>query len=221
MTNTAMTTLVKRNASFRTSARKDLAKRIFDILVSLIILPIVAVIVAIAYVIVRQEGSSGFFGHTRIGRRGVAFKCWKIRTMVPDAEERLQILLANDPSVREEWEQNRKLRNDPRVTRMGHFLRKASIDELPQIWNVLKGEMSLVGPRPVTEAELECYGSAQHIYKTMRPGVTGLWQVSGRNDVSYDRRIQLDKEYGRTSDLRTDLRILVQTVLVVLRRTGC
>ena len=149
-------------------------KRLFDVVLSLLLLPMIVPIVAILYVLVRRDGGAGFFGHARVGKDGKVFKCWKIRSMVPDAQERLEHLLATDPAARAEWERDRKLRNDPRVTRFGNFLRKSSLDELPQIWNVLRGEMSLIGPRPVTASELDRYGAQAWVYEALRPGVTGL-----------------------------------------------
>ncbi|MBE9637055.1 sugar transferase [Salipiger mangrovisoli] len=196
-------------------------KRLLDVVLALTMLPMILPIVALLYVVVRLDGGAGFFGHPRVGRNGETFRCWKLRTMVPDAQERLEHLLATDPIARAEWDKDRKLRNDPRVTRFGDFLRRSSLDELPQIWNVLKGEMSLIGPRPVTLDELDRYGGHKWVYLSLRPGVTGLWQVSGRNDVSYDERVQLDASYYNELGLRSDLRILRQTVGAVLGRTGC
>lgn len=196
-------------------------KRLFDIFLSVLLLPILLPIIAILYVVVRSDGGPGFFGHSRVGRNGRMFKCWKVRTMVVDAQERLDALLASNAPARAEWDRDRKLRNDPRVTRVGNFLRKSSLDELPQIFNVLKGEMSLVGPRPITEAELERYGAQQAVYLAMRPGVTGLWQVSGRNEVTYNERVSMDSTYYNSVSLGTDLRILAKTADAVLSKTGC
>lgn len=196
-------------------------KRLFDIFLSILLLPILLPIIAILYVVVRSDGGPGLFGHSRVGRNGRMFKCWKVRTMVVDAQERLDALLASDAQARAEWDRDRKLRNDPRVTRVGNFLRKSSLDELPQIFNVLKGEMSLVGPRPITEAELERYGAQQAVYLAMRPGVTGLWQVSGRNEVTYNERVSMDSTYYNSVSLGTDLRILAKTADAVLSKTGC
>ncbi|MGR3497402.1 MAG: sugar transferase [Limimaricola soesokkakensis] len=197
------------------------AKRLLDlVLVAILLVPLLPVIGTL-YLLVRREGGPGFFGHERVGRNGVTFKCWKIRTMVPDAEARLAALLASDPEARAEWERDHKLRDDPRVTRLGALLRKTSLDELPQIWNVLKGEMSLIGPRPVTEAELSRYGHQSWVYLSLRPGVTGLWQVSGRNDIAYDERVALDARYLERLSMPLDLKILFQTVGAVLNRTGC
>ncbi len=195
-------------------------KRVFDIVLALVILPVVAPVIAVLWLLTRMDGGKGFFGHTRIARGGTAFKCWKIRTMVPDAEAKLQHYLAENPAAAAQWVREYKLDNDPRITRIGGFLRKTSLDELPQIWNVLCGEMSFVGPRPVIEAELAKYHGSEWAYLSMRPGITGLWQVSGRNDVSYDERVQLDVNYAGNMSLGTDLRIIIKTASAVLNRTG-
>ncbi|MWD28434.1 sugar transferase [Aquicoccus sp. SCR17] len=199
---------------------RGIAKRAVDLLLCLLMLPAVGPVILILYAIVRAEGGPGFFGHRRVGRNGATFRCWKIRTMVPDAQARLDELLARDPAARREWESEYKLRDDPRVTRLGLFLRRTSLDELPQIWNVLRGEMSLVGPRPVTAPELERYGASRRAYLAVRPGVTGLWQVSGRNDLSYDERVRLDVAYHDGLSFLSDMRILCRTAGAVLRRTG-
>lgn len=140
--------------------------------------------------------------------------------MVIGSQERLDTLLANDPVARSEWTKDRKLTNDPRITRFGNFLRKSSLDELPQLLNVLRGEMSLVGPRPVTASEVEMYGALKAGYLRMRPGVSGIWQVSGRNDISYNERVKMDWYYAKSVTLGLDLRILGKTVGAVLNRTG-
>lgn len=167
-----------------------------------------------------RDGGPGFFGHRRIGRNGEVFRCWKIRTMVVDAEARLAEHLASDPEAAAEWERDHKLRDDPRITRLGAFLRATSLDELPQIWNVLKGEMSFVGPRPVVRDEMRKYGAARTAYLAMKPGITGLWQVSGRNDVSYDERVAMDVEYVSSVSLLTDVRLILLTGLSIVDRTG-
>lgn len=195
-------------------------KRLFDIALSLTMLPIVLPLIAILYLCVRIEGGPGFFGHVRVGRNGRPFRCWKIRTMVPDAEARLQALLRDDPAARREWLAGRKLRRDPRITRLGAMLRATSLDELPQIWNVLKGDMSLIGPRPVTAAELDLYGAHRPAYLALRPGVTGLWQVSGRNALDYADRVMLDVAYVERVTLLHDVMILARTAQAVLNRTG-
>jgi exopolysaccharide production protein ExoY len=161
-----------------------------------------------------------FFAHRRLGQNGRAFPCFKFRTMVIDAERRLKHLLATCPEAREEWARDFKLRRDPRITPIGNFLRKSSIDELPQLINVLRGEMSIVGPRPIVEGEVERYGRYYAHYSAVKPGLTGLWQVSGRNDVSYRRRVALDVTYARNKCLSLDLRILVMTVPAVLLAKG-
>ncbi len=195
-------------------------KRAFDLGLALCLVPIVLPVVAVFWLILRLEGGAGFFRHTRVGHRGRAFGCLKLRTMVPDAETKLAAVLARDPTARAEWDRDAKLRNDPRVTRFGRFLRKTSLDELPQLLNVLRGEMSFVGPRPVPADELRRYGPQADAYLSQRPGITGLWQVSGRNDLDYAARVRLDRRYAETRSFWMDLGILARTVGVVLRRTG-
>lgn len=161
-----------------------------------------------------------FFRHQRVGRDGHLFDCLKFRTMVANAESVLQQLLASDTKRRAEWERDHKLKSDPRVTRLGRFLRSTSLDELPQLWNVLKGDMSLVGPRPVTRQELLRYGRNAVVYMLVRPGLTGLWQVSGRNFVEYRRRVAMDVCYVKRQSLVLDLWILARTIFVVITRHG-
>lgn len=209
----------------RTSAFRlypDLGKRILDITLSLLILPLVLLSIVLVWGLMRAAGDSGplFFGHRRIGKNGCVFKCWKIRTMVMDAERKLRDHLRENPAAAAEWARDHKLDNDPRITRLGRFLRKTSLDELPQLWNVLRCEMSLVGPRPVVRTEMHKYGIYRLAYMSVRPGVTGLWQVSGRNDISYDERVQLDVAYVRDTRLWTDLSVIFQTAAAVLNRTG-
>jgi len=197
-------------------------KRCFDFALGLAILPIVVPLIGLlALVVWLNDGAAPFFGHRRVGRDGRAFLCWKIRTMVPEAETLLRMHLADDPSAAAEWRAFRKLEADPRITPIGDFLRRTSLDELPQLWNVLRGDMSFVGPRPVTEDELEqYYGSIRAAYNAMRPGITGLWQVSGRNALSYDQRVALDLSYLRRLSLALDLLIMLRTAGVVMRPTG-
>lgn len=197
------------------------SKRSLDIVLSILMLPVLLPVIAILYLAVRLDGGAGLFSHARVGRNGQVFQCWKIRTMVPDADKRLQALLAKNPEARAEWNRDHKLQNDPRITAFGNFLRQSSLDELPQIWNVLKGDMSLIGPRPVTETELARYGGHAWAYLAIRPGVTGLWQVSGRNNVSYKERVALDVRYYCELSFGNDLRILFKTVGAVISRTGC
>lgn len=160
------------------------------------------------------------FRHKRIGHNGREFLCLKFRTMVVDADERLKHLLATCPESRASWLRDQKLKNDPRVTLVGKFLRVSSLDELPQFWNVLVGEMSLVGPRPITQSEVGRYGRYFLDYISVRPGITGLWQISGRNDVSYRRRVAMDVTYARSQSLTLYMRILVFTVPAVLMARG-
>lgn len=164
--------------------------------------------------LIRAGGASPLFSHSRIGKHGRTFQCYKFRTMVMDADRVLNAHLANNLEAREEWSRDHKLRNDPRVTALGRFLRRTSLDELPQLINVLKGDMALVGPRPVVHEELEKYGDALREYLSVRPGVTGLWQVSGRNDTGYAQRVALDAWYVRNRSVLLDMRILVRTLAV-------
>jgi Undecaprenyl-phosphate galactose phosphotransferase WbaP len=161
------------------------------------------------------------FGHLRVGRLGKSFRCYKFRSMVSNAEEVLNELLDRDPQARIEWQRDFKLKTDPRITRVGAFIRKTSLDELPQLWNVLKGDMSIVGPRPVVRKELALYyASGRRHYLSMRPGLTGLWQVSGRNDMGYEERVELDKHYVQTWNVFRDFMIVMRTVGVMFAKTG-
>jgi Undecaprenyl-phosphate galactose phosphotransferase WbaP len=160
------------------------------------------------------------YGHRRVGRRGRFFTAWKFRTMRPDGDDVLRRHLKLEPAARAEWERDRKLRHDPRVTPVGRVLRRLSLDELPQLWNVLRGEMSLVGPRPVTEDEARRYGEGFRLYAGVRPGITGLWHVSGRNGTTYEERVELDLYYVRHWSPWLDARILAKTVPVVALGKG-
>jgi lipopolysaccharide/colanic/teichoic acid biosynthesis glycosyltransferase len=196
-------------------------KRSFDLAVSLfLLLTFLPVILVLVILVSLGGGGAPFFGHVRVGRGGRRFVCWKFRTMVPDAEARLATLLRADPEAAAEWARVQKLGKDPRVTPIGAFLRQTSLDELPQLWNVLRGEMSLVGPRPVTRAEIDRYGEAASDYLAVRPGITGLWQVQGRSSTSYEERVRMDRLYVRTVSFRRDLEILLATLPEVLARTG-
>ena len=195
-------------------------KRSFDIVFALMLLPILTPVICMLWAVVRLDGGPGFFGHTRIGRNGQPFKCWKVRSMVVDAETRLQSHLDANPDAAAEWERDHKLTDDPRVNRLGRILRKTSLDELPQILNVLKGEMSFVGPRPIVTKELKKYGSSVSSYLAQKPGVTGLWQVSGRNDISYEERVALDTSYLSRRSFGLDLKIILKTCTAVLGTTG-
>ena len=197
-----------------------LAKRTFDLLASVLLLALLSPLFLYLVLRIRQDRGPAFFGHNRIGQEREVFKCYKFRTMVPNAAEVLQDLLDRDPAARAEWDRDFKLKNDPRVTPIGDFLRRTSLDELPQLWNVLRGQMSLVGPRPVVAAELERYGDDVCYYLEAKPGMTGVWQVSGRNDTDYGYRVYLDAWYAKNWSLWYDIVILIKTVKVVLRRQG-
>lgn len=197
-----------------------LAKRAFDVVGALALLLMLAPVLLVVAILVRLSGPNVLFAHPRVGQGGRLFPCYKFRTMVPDAQLVLERVLAERPDLRVEWERDFKLKDDPRVTRVGKFLRKYSLDELPQFWNVLRGDMSLVGPRPIVMDELKRYGRHADCYLAARPGVTGLWQISGRSDVDYDRRIQLDREYMERRCVAMDLAIVFKTAWVVLMRRG-
>ena len=198
-----------------------LLKRVLDLAATLALglfsLPVLALV---AVAVKLDSPGPVFFAQTRIGKGGRKFRAWKFRTMVRDAEEVLERYLLEHPELREEWLQDQKLRRDPRVTRVGRFLRRTSLDELPQLWNVLRGEMSLVGPRPIVDAEVPRYGPRFALYAQVLPGITGLWQVSGRNDTTYEERVELDSYYVRNWSPWLDLYILARTVWVVLTARG-
>lgn len=197
-----------------------LVKRCFDLTVAASVLLLASPVFLFIAARVAATGRPIFFGHTRIGQHNKPFPCYKFRTMAPNAQELLTELLATDPEARAEWERDFKLKNDPRITSIGRFLRRTSLDEIPQLWNVLTGEMSLVGPRPVVTAELERYGSQVDFYLEAKPGITGLWQISGRNDVTYDTRVYLDAWYVKNWSLYNDIVILFKTVKVIFRAEG-
>lgn len=193
-------------------------KRALDIFVVLLALPIIALTIGSLAALIALDGHSPFYTQKRVGRSGQIFTLWKLRTMIPDADGRLAAHLSSNEMARREWEAYQKLSKDPRITPLGQFLRKSSLDELPQLWNVLKGEMSLVGPRPMMPEQRTLYaGSA---YFLLRPGLTGLWQVSDRNNSTFAQRAEFDTIYERELSWATDLRLLVATVGVVLRGTG-
>ncbi|WP_210522650.1 undecaprenyl-phosphate galactose phosphotransferase WbaP [Pantoea ananatis] len=195
-------------------------KRSFDIVVASLLLLFLAPVFALLCYMVKRDGGNAIYGHERIGQDGRKFKCLKFRSMVTNSKEVLESLLATSEEARREWDKDFKLKKDPRITRIGGFLRKTSLDELPQLWNVIRGEMSLVGPRPVIEAELERYAGDVDYYLMAKPGMTGLWQVSGRNDIDYDTRVYFDSWYVKNWALWTDIAILFKTAGVVFRRDG-
>ncbi len=207
-------------ANQATMLYRGYVKRALDVLIVFLAAPAFLPVILLLVLLTKRDGGPAFFGHERIGRNGRTFRCWKIRTMVPNAAEVLERHLAQNPAAAAEWERDFKLTHDPRVTPLGRLLRQTSLDELPQLWNVLVGEMSLVGPRPVTRPELVRYRGAQGHYLSAKPGITGLWQVSGRNDISYDERVRLDVAYAELCSFAADMGILFRTVATVLRRTG-
>lgn len=206
----------------RTGSRNHVygfGKRLIDIVLVLLGAPLVLPIILALVVMVRLDGAPAFYLQPRVGKNGRIFKLWKFRSMVPDAEKALVTYLASDPAARAEWDANQKLRHDPRLTSIGSFIRRYSLDELPQLWNVLRGDMSLVGPRPMLPSQRALYpGTA---YYDLRPGITGLWQISERNGCTFAERATYDNRYAQSISAITDLMILVRTVSVVFRGTGC
>ena len=200
----------------------NVVKTAFDYILTLVGAVFISpLLVYIAYRIKKEDPGPVFFAHTRIGKDGKPFPCYKFRSMVVNSQEMLQKYLAENPAAREEWERDFKLKDDPRVTPIGKFLRSTSLDELPQIFNVLRGEMSLVGPRPVIQEELDkYYGETAKLYCTVKPGITGLWQVSGRSDIGYDERVALDATYIKYRSMWGDIVILWKTIGVVLMKKG-
>ena len=195
--------------------------RLLDLLLIFLALPILApLIICIALAIKLDSKGGVFYRQSRIGKGRRAFKVIKFRTMVEKADEILSKFLEENPELLEEWMLNHKLKEDPRITRVGRILRKISLDELPQLINVVKGEMSLVGPRPIVSEEIERYRDRFQYYTQVRPGITGLWQVSGRNDIDYDQRVRFDEYYVRNRSIWMNLYILIRTALVVIRRQG-
>jgi len=193
-------------------------KRAFDLLLVLLAAPIVLPVVMLLAFLVRRDGGPAFYRQDRIGKDGRIFRIWKLRSMVPDAETLLAAHLDVHPEARAEWDRTQKLKDDPRITRVGRLIRKTSLDELPQLWNVVAGDMSLVGPRPMLPAQATRYPG--RAYYRLRPGLTGFWQISSRNQSSFAERAGYDSRYAAKLSLLTDLRVLFATVRVVLRGTG-
>lgn len=204
------------------SAYRHFGKRALDLLAVLLIAPVAVPLVGLILLLTWAEGGKPLYAQRRVGRGGRTFICWKVRTMVAGADEILERLIVEDAALASEWQRNQKLAQDPRVTRLGRFLRRTSLDELPQLWNVLTGTMSLVGPRPFTPEQRELYagGSSEVAYYGLRPGISGLWQIGRRNAGSFSERVTFDEAYGRSLSLGTDLAVLWRTVAVVLRATG-
>lgn len=197
---------------------RDRFKRLFDIAFVIAALPIAIPMIGFMLLLVALDGAKPFYRQRRIGKDGRVYRMVKIRTMVPNADQKLEAYLDTNPDAREEWDSTQKLKHDPRITKIGKFLRKSSMDELPQLWNVLIGDMSIVGPRPMMEDQKSLYPGAA--YYAMRPGITGPWQVSDRNETTFAQRATFDTKYYYELSLKNDLDILTKTVSVVLRCTG-
>jgi exopolysaccharide production protein ExoY len=205
----------------RPSALGNLPKRLLDVFIVVPALICLAPLLLMLAILVKfSDGGSIFYSHTRVGLGGAQFGCLKFRTMRPNSATQLADYLRQHPAARTEWEQTRKLKHDPRVTAVGQILRRTSLDELPQLFNVLWGEMSLVGPRPITVDEMPRYGENIPAYLSSRPGLTGHWQTSGRSDVSYENRVSLDVHYLQNWSLWFDLLIMARTVPVLLFQRG-
>jgi exopolysaccharide production protein ExoY len=203
----------------RAKVYRDHAKRVFDVaLVLIAALPVLLVLLPMALLIAR-DGASPLYFQKRVGRNGRIFYMWKLRSMVPNADALLEAYLASNPEARAEWNRDQKLKNDPRITRIGRLIRKTSLDELPQLFNVLRGDMALVGPRPMMVNQQRMYpGTA---YYALRPGITGFWQTSVRNESSFAERAGFDTDYLRKLSFKTDIAVMLRTVKVVLNGTGC
>lgn len=209
----------KSNTSLR-GVYANYGKRLFDVFLALALLPFLGPVIVFLCALSRRDDAPGLFAHERIGQHGHTFDCLKVRTMVVGAETKLDAYLKTHDQAAEEWARTQKLTNDPRITRFGRFLRTTSLDELPQLWNVLRGDMSFVGPRPITADELERYGPHKQTYLSLKPGITGHWQVHGRGDGCYEDRLQMDRTYARNVGLWSDLTLIARTALVFVRRTG-
>ncbi len=197
-------------------------KRALDLTLALgTIVVLLPMFLLLGLILVIFQGRPLFIKHKRVGQSGLPFECLKFRTMVTNGDEILKDHLAKSPQAREEWEATRKLKSDPRVTTIGRVLRKSSVDELPQLINVIRGDMSVVGPRPIVQDEVRYYGDDFTYYTKLKPGLTGLWQVSGRNDVSYRSRVQMDVSYAQQYSLARDVVIIAKTIPAVLRSRGC
>jgi Undecaprenyl-phosphate galactose phosphotransferase WbaP len=197
------------------------AKRALDLAITIAFAPFALPLVALMAVLIRLESSGpALYANERIGYRGRTFKAWKLRSMVVNGDEVLRRYLNDHPEEKQTWQSKQKLKRDPRLTGIGRFLRKTSIDEIPQFWNVLKGDMSVVGPRPFLESQVEMYGPSFQLYKQVRPGITGLWQVSGRNHLTFKERVQLDAYVIQNWSVWMDIYILARTISVVLTAKG-
>ncbi|NEX46228.1 sugar transferase [Rhodobacter sp. ETT8] len=198
---------------------RNVFKRVLDLTALTLAAPVVVPVIAVLALGVALDGSNPFYSQLRIGKGGKEFRMWKLRSMVRNADAQLQDVLKRDPAARAEWAATQKLRNDPRITRFGKLLRRSSLDELPQLWNVLTGDMSLVGPRPMMVDQRDIYpGTA---YYNLRPGITGYWQTAGRNRTTFQARAEYDTVYDEGLAFTTDMRILWRTISVVMNGTGC
>lgn len=197
---------------------RHIGKRVMDIVLVLAAAPIVFLVIAVMALLVSRDGHTPFYSQTRVGKGGKTYRMWKMRTMVPNAKALLDDYLAQNPEAAIEWNAQQKLVHDPRVTRVGRILRKTSIDELPQLWNVLKGEMSIVGPRPMMPEQRVLYPGTD--YYNLRPGITGPWQVSSRNGCTFAGRARFDALYNRKLSFAMDVRLIMMTIRVVCRATG-
>lgn len=198
---------------------RSFGKRVLDIVLVVLGAPFALTLVLVLAILIARDGGKAFYLQDRVGKGGRVYRMWKLRSMDIDADEKLSVYLDANPAAQIEWDHSQKLRCDPRITPLGRFLRRTSLDELPQLWNVLLGDMSLVGPRPMMPSQTVLYpGEA---YYTLRPGITGLWQVSARNKSGFAARASYDSEYDRTLSFATDVRLLAATLRVVTRGTGC
>tara|TARA_R110000787_G_scaffold76726_1_gene169053 strand:+ start:6987 stop:7691 length:705 start_codon:yes stop_codon:yes gene_type:complete len=204
--------------SFKPQLYRNAGKRVLDVILCILGAPFALLLIGVMALLVARDGGAPFYSQDRVGRGGRIYRMWKLRTMVPDADAKLKAHLAENTAARTEWDRDQKLKSDPRVTRLGALLRRASMDELPQLWNVFKGDMSLVGPRPMMPEQKTLYPGSE--YYTLRPGITGSWQISDRNESSFAERAIFDTSYSRNVSLGEDIRILVATVRVVLKATG-
>jgi len=203
------------------SLYRNYLKRCLDLCLFLIILPFALPLILFLMLLIKLNSKGpAIYKNERIGKNGEKFNCLKLRTMYEDADEKLKKLLDENEFLKREFERDHKLKNDPRITSIGKFLRISSLDELPQIFNVLKGEMSFVGPRPIVKAEISKYGKQFRYYESILPGITGVWQVNGRNDTSYEERVAMDSSYAQNSNLPLDLKILFQTIPAALSKKG-
>ena len=193
-------------------------KRVFDVSAILMAAPVVVPVVFALAVLVARDGGKPFYSQMRVGKDGKRFRMWKLRSMVCDADDRMEDYLAAHPEARLEWDQTQKLKDDPRITRVGKIIRQSSLDELPQLWNVLKGEMSLVGPRPIMVSQQVIYPGVA--YYLLRPGCTGYWQTAGRNRTTFEARAEYDTAYEENLSLSTDMKILFGTIGVMVKGTG-